>query len=82
MLCQRKPLLLKRLKRLFQRKSPLRLLVRTASNSYFAMVLSALSVPDPDNVVRDALSSDTERLRTRQESSEDDLRVLLKFFII
>lgn len=57
--------------------NPLRLLVRTASNSYFAMVLSALSVPDPDNVIRDALSRDTERIKKRLEKSEDRLRDFL-----
>lgn len=58
---------------------PLRLLVRTASNSYFAMVLSALSVPDPDNVVRDALSRDAERIKTRLEDGLDAVEGLLKY---
>ncbi|MCA9625750.1 MAG: hypothetical protein KC731_42300, partial [Myxococcales bacterium] len=57
---------------------PLRLLVRTASNSYFAMTLSALSVPDPDNVIRDALSRDADRIKKRQEKGDDRLRMFLE----
>ncbi len=60
-------------------ENPLRLLVRTASNSYFAMVLSALSVPDPDNVIRDALSRDAERIKTRLDDGEAQVRSLLKY---
>jgi hypothetical protein len=59
-------------------KNPLRLLVRTASNSYFAMALSALSVPDPDNVIRDALSRDTERIKKRLEKGDERLRTFLE----
>lgn len=54
------------------------LLVRTASNGYFSLQLSALSVPDPDNEIRDALSRDTERIRKRLEKSEDRLRAFLE----
>ena len=35
----------------------LRLLVRTASNSYFAQVVSALSIPDPGRELEDAVNS-------------------------
>ena len=59
-------------------ENPLRLLVRTASNSYFAMILSALSVPDPDNVIRDSLSKDTERIKKRLDKSADRLRNFLE----
>lgn len=41
------------------------LLVRTASNGYFSLQISALSVPDPDNIIRDALSRDAKRIAKR-----------------
>ena len=41
----------------------IRLLVRTASNGYFAMVVSALSVPDPVNQVHDDVLQIEEGLR-------------------
>lgn len=36
---------------------PLRLLVRTATNSYFGQVVSALSIPDPSRALEDAVKS-------------------------
>lgn len=59
-------------------EEPLELLVRTASNGYFALVQSALSVPDPDNVIRDALSKDTERLKKWAERGEDRVREIIE----
>lgn len=38
-----------------QCEEPLRLLVRTASNSYFAQVVSALSVPEPGHELEEAI---------------------------
>jgi hypothetical protein len=35
----------------------LRLIIRTASNSYFAQVVSALSIPDPDRALADAVAN-------------------------
>ena len=55
-----------------------RLLVRTASNGYFSLRLSALSVPDPDNEIRDALSRDAERIRTRLAKGEDRVKDFLE----
>jgi hypothetical protein len=56
----------------------LSLLVRTASNGYFALVQSALSVPDPATIIRDALSRDTERIKKRADKSEEKVRELLE----
>lgn len=51
----------------------LHLLVRTASNGYFALQISALSVPDPDNVIRDALSKEAQRLKQMSDGGGDVL---------
>ncbi len=56
----------------------LHLLVRTASNGYFALQLSALSVEDPDNVIRDALTGDEVRIRKRFEKGGDRLANFLE----
>ncbi|QQR91027.1 MAG: DUF1998 domain-containing protein [Myxococcales bacterium] len=45
----------------------LRLLVRTASNSYFPLVMSALSVPDPDNQLFDEVSKYQSNFRGQSE---------------
>ena len=58
-------------------KEPLKLMVRTASNSYFPMVLSALSIPDPGNEVRDALSKDAARIQKRLDKGEKRLMMFL-----
>jgi hypothetical protein len=42
---------------------PLRLLVRTASNSYFAQVVSALSVPEPGKEIEEAVQAHWETLK-------------------
>jgi hypothetical protein len=42
---------------------PLRLLVRTASNSYFSQVVSALSVPEPGKEVEEAVQEHWETLK-------------------
>lgn len=43
--------------------APLRLLVRTASNSYFAQVVSALSVPEPGKEIEQAVQEHWEVLK-------------------
>ncbi|MGE3634606.1 MAG: DrmB family protein, partial [Sandaracinaceae bacterium] len=48
-------------------KEQLHLLVRTASNGYFSLQISALSIEDPDNEIRDALLGDEVRIRKRYE---------------
>lgn len=55
----------------------LHLLVRTASNGYFALVHSALSVPDPANTVRDELSSSASDL-TKFSDDADFFTMFLK----
>jgi hypothetical protein len=57
----------------------LTLLVRTASNSYFHVVVSALSVPDPANTIRDALSPSADRIRERYADGEGPVKDLLKY---
>lgn len=42
---------------------PLRLLVRTASNSYFSQVVSALSVPEPGKEIEEAVQENWETLK-------------------
>jgi hypothetical protein len=58
-----------------QCKEDLRLLVRTASNGYFSMVISALSVPDPTNELFD----DVRHIETSLKGLQGDaLRVILQ----
>ncbi|MCB9592246.1 MAG: DUF1998 domain-containing protein [Sandaracinaceae bacterium] len=59
-------------------EEPLHLLVRTASNGYFSLQMSALSVPDPDNIIRDALSRDAERIKKRLDKGESRLEMFLE----
>jgi hypothetical protein len=51
-----------------------RLLVRTASNTYFPQVVSALSVPDPAQRLRDAVDSVWETIK--EVASPEDLAAL------
>lgn len=53
----------------------LHLLVRTASNAYFAQVVSALSIPEPGKELQEAVDKHWMIL---QDASEEDISVLLK----
>lgn len=57
----------------------LRLLVRTASNGYFALTLSALSMDEPEHAIRDALARDAARFAKRFEKGEEAVRDFLEF---
>lgn len=56
----------------------LHLLVRTASNGYFSLQISALSVEEPDHVIRDALTGDEARIRRRFERGGSRLEEFLE----
>ncbi len=56
----------------------LKLLVRTSSSSYFPLTVSALSVPDPKNVIRDQLSTKAGDLRPFVEQGSEALQLYLK----
>ena len=48
---------------------PMRLLVRTASNSYFSQVVSALSVPEPGKELDDAIEAHWSTLQVANETT-------------
>jgi hypothetical protein len=54
----------------------LRLLVRTASNSYFSQVVSAMSVPEPGKELDDVVETHWDKLKIAEEP--DDMRFLRK----
>jgi hypothetical protein len=53
---------------------PNRLLVRAASNAYFAQTLSVISIPEPDAAVREAVDEVYEDFLSSAESLEDVTR--------
>src|SRR4029450_5856818 len=53
---------------------PNRLLVRSASNAYFAQTLSVISIPDADSRVRDAVTEVWEDYLQYEESLEGLIR--------
>lgn len=53
-----------------------RLLVRSASNAYFPILASAISMPDEEQVFRDAVASVRDDIESAEDESE--LKVLLK----
>lgn len=55
---------------------PLHLLIRSASNSYFPQIISALSIPDPSRKLDDAVSSKWTYLSIVE--SEEELKVIRK----
>lgn len=58
----------------------LRLLVRTASNGYFSMPMSALSIEEPEHAIRNAIAGDAVQLRKRLEKKgEAAVRDFLEF---
>ena len=57
----------------------LRLLVRTASNGYFAMQMSAISMDEPAHGIRDALRGHEEELRKRAAKGQSAVRDFFEF---
>ena len=54
----------------------MRLLVRTASNSYFSQVVSALSVPDPGKELEDAIDAHWATLQVANENTLSAFRTI------